>query len=72
MAMLRSLKTRRFDEFPQEKDSQSFVKYTVLVVFFVLVLWVSIMYANSGSALSDGWRKVSACVGNVVSCDSAP
>ena len=71
MGMPRPLKTRRSDEFPPEKDSQCFVKYTLLVVFLALVFWVSIMYVSSGSALSDGWNKISACVGNVVSCGPA-
>jgi hypothetical protein len=63
-------KTSRCAEFQQEKDGQSFVRHTLLVVLIALAFWLAIMYANFGSALS-GWNKISACLGDIVSCSSA-
>jgi len=71
MPLSSSKKRSRCAEFRQEKDTQSFVKHTLLVVLIVLASWLGIMYAKSGSALSDDWSKISACVGDVVSCSLA-
>jgi Flp pilus assembly pilin Flp len=68
---LLSSKAKRSDEFRQEEDRRSFVDYTLLVVLIALVLWVALMYAKPGSALSDGWSKIAACIGDVASCSSA-
>jgi hypothetical protein len=63
-------KTSRCAEFQQEKDSQSFVRHTLLVVLLALAFWLAIIYANFGGALS-GWNKISACLGDIVLCSSA-
>jgi Flp pilus assembly pilin Flp len=52
-------------------DGQALVEYTLLVLLVALVFWVGIKNANVGSALSDGWNKIAACMGDVVSCSSA-
>jgi len=64
------LKRSRPDEFRQETDSQSFVKYTLLLVLIALLFWVAIMYASLGDAFGVGWSKVAACIGNMGSCSS--
>jgi len=64
-------KPTRCAELRQEKDSPPLVKYTLVVVLIVLASWAAIMYANSTGALGDGWSKISACVGDVLSCNSA-
>ncbi len=64
-------KTTRCAELRQEKDSPPLVKYTLVVVLVVLASWAVIMYANSAGALGDGWSKISACLGDVLSCNSA-
>ena len=54
-----------------EEDGQGLVEYTLIVVLVALVFWVAIKNTNIGSQLSNGWSKVTACVGNPSSCDSS-
>jgi Flp pilus assembly pilin Flp len=54
-----------------KNDGQALVEYTLLVLLVALVFWVAIKNANLDSALADGWSKITACIGNVVTCTSA-
>jgi Flp pilus assembly pilin Flp len=54
-----------------EEEGQGLVEYTLIVVLVALVFWVAIKNTNVGSQLASGWSKVTACVGNPSSCDSA-
>ena len=54
-----------------EEDGQSLVEYTLIVVLVALVFWVAIKNTNVGNQLASGWSKVTSCVGNPASCDSA-
>jgi Flp pilus assembly pilin Flp len=50
---------------------QALVEYTLLVMLIALVFWVSVKNANLGTALTDAWNKIAACMGDVPSCSSA-
>jgi len=54
-----------------EEDGQGLVEYTLIVVLVALVFWVAIKNTNVGNQLASGWSKVTACVGNPTTCDSA-
>jgi Flp pilus assembly pilin Flp len=54
-----------------EEDGQGLVEYTLIVVLVALVFWVAIKNTNVGNQLASGWSKVTSCVGNPASCDSA-
>lgn len=51
-------------------NGQALVEYTLLVMLVALVFWV-IKNANVGSALTDSWNKIAACMGDIASCGSA-
>jgi Flp pilus assembly pilin Flp len=65
-----SLKRSCPDEFRPQKDGRSFVEYTLLIVLLALFFWAAMMYASLGNAFDVGWRKIAACIGNVVSSSS--
>ena len=54
-----------------EEDGQGLVEYTLIVVLVALVFWVAIKNTNIGNGLASGWSKVTACVSNPSTCDSA-
>jgi Flp pilus assembly pilin Flp len=54
-----------------EEDGQGLVEYTLIVVLVALVFWVAIKNTNIGSQLSNGWSKVTACVGDPSACNSS-
>jgi Flp pilus assembly pilin Flp len=54
-----------------EEEGQGLVEYTLIVVLVALVFWVAIKNTNIGSGLASGWSKVTACVGDPATCDSA-
>ncbi len=51
-----------------EEDGQGLVEYTLIVLLVALVFWVAIKNTNIGTALGDGWSKISSCVGTPSSC----
>jgi Flp pilus assembly pilin Flp len=51
-----------------EEDGQGLVEYTLIVLLVALVFWVAIKSTNIGSALSDGWTKVTSCVSSPTTC----
>ncbi len=51
-----------------EDDGQGLVEYTLIVLLVALVFWVAIKNTNIGTALGDGWSKISSCVGTPSSC----
>jgi Flp pilus assembly pilin Flp len=51
-----------------EEDGQGLVEYTLIVLLVALVFWVAIKSTNIGSALGDGWSKISSCVANPSGC----
>ena len=53
------------------EDGQGLVEYTLIVVLVALVFWVAIENTDVGNQLASGWSKVTSCVGNPASCDSA-
>ncbi len=54
-----------------EEDGQGLVEYTLIVLLVALVFWVAIKNTNIGTALADGWSKVTTCVGDPSNCTSA-
>jgi Flp pilus assembly pilin Flp len=54
-----------------EEDGQGLVEYTLIVLLVALVFWVAIKSTNIGSALADGWTKVTSCVGDPSGCSSS-
>jgi len=51
-----------------EEDGQGLVEYTLIVLLVALVFWVAIKGTNIGTALADGWTKISGCVSTPLSC----
>jgi len=54
-----------------EEDGQGLVEYTLIVVLVALVFWVAIKNTDIGNGLASGWSKITACVAEPTSCDSA-
>lgn len=53
------------------EKGQGLVEYTLIVVLVALVFWVGIKNTNIGSALEQGWSKVTVCVGAPSACTEA-
>lgn len=51
-----------------EEDGQGLVEYTLIVLLVALVFWVAIKNTNIGTALSDGWTKITGCVNDPTGC----
>ena len=54
-----------------EEDGQGLVEYTLIVVLVALVFWVAVKNTDIGNGLASGWSKVTACVSDPSSCNSA-
>ncbi len=48
-----------------EEDGQGLVEYTLIVLLVALVFWVAIKDTGIGTALGQGWSKITGCVGDV-------
>jgi Flp pilus assembly pilin Flp len=53
-----------------EEDGQGLVEYTLIVFFVALVFWVAIKDTTAGTALTDNWSRITACVSTPFSCGS--
>ncbi len=53
-----------------EEDGQGLVEYTLIVLLVALVFWVAIKNTDIGTALADGWSKITDCVNNPTGCGS--
>jgi Flp pilus assembly pilin Flp len=54
-----------------EEDGQGLVEYTLIVLLVALVFWVAIKNTNIGSALTEGWSKITSCVTSPTACTSS-
>ena len=54
-----------------KEDGQGLVEYTLIVVLVALVFWVAIKNTNVANGLASGWSKITACVAEPASCNSA-